>query len=86
MPTPATTTNPTAEAVVARLPKRPILSTRDIADAIGYATVRCVVEAVESGDMRAIRTSGKGRYLVSREEAARWIRTLGETAGKEASK
>lgn len=67
--------NPTAEAIIARLPARPIVNAREIADALFQTTSRSVVAAIEEGRLHAVRVGGQ--YRISREEAARWIRSLG---------
>ena len=66
--------NPSAEAIVARLPRRPILNAREVADALGLATAKAVADAVDSGALWAVRVGR--RYRISREEAVRWIRSL----------
>ena len=66
--------NPTAEAIVSRLPDRPLLTARDVADALNLSDTRLVANAVDTGTIRAVKV-GK-RYRISRDEAARWIRTL----------
>lgn len=66
--------NPTAEAIVSRLPDRPLVNAREIADALFQTTSRSVVAAVEEGKLHAVRIGGQ--YRIARDEAARWIRTL----------
>ena len=66
--------NPTAEAIVRRLPDKPLLTARDVADALNLSDTRLVANAVDTGTIRAVKV-GK-RYRISRDEAARWIRTL----------
>ncbi len=66
--------NPTAEAIVARLPDRPILNAREVADALFLASAKSVTDAVDDGSLRAVK-AGK-QYRISRAEAARWIRSL----------
>ena len=70
----ASPANPTAEAIVRRLPDRPLLTARDVADALNLSDTRLVANAVDTGTIRAVKV-GK-RYRISRDEAARWIRTL----------
>ena len=67
--------NATAEAIVARLPDRPLLTARDVADALFLTTSRAVTDAIDGGELRAVRLGNQ--YRISRAEAARWIRTLG---------
>ena len=67
--------NPTAEAIVARLPDRPLVNAREIADALFQTTSRSVVDAIDEGKLHAVKVGGQ--YRVSRAEASRWIRSLG---------
>ena len=67
--------NPTAEAIISRLPDRPLVNAREIADALFQTTTSFVVAAVDEGKLRAVKIGGQ--YRISREEAARWIRSLG---------
>ena len=71
---PASPANPTAEAIVRRLPDKPLLNAREVADALNLSDTRLVANAVDTGTIRAVKV-GK-RYRISRDEAARWIRTL----------
>ena len=66
--------NPTAEAIVSRLPDKPLLTARDIADALFLVSTGPVTDAVDDGSIRAVRV-GK-QYRIARDEAARWIRSL----------
>lgn len=67
--------NPTAEAIIARLPDRPLVNAREIADALFQTTSRSVVDAIDEGRLHAVKVGGQ--YRISRAEAARWIRSLG---------
>ncbi len=67
--------NPTAESIVARLPDRPLVNARDIADALSMVGISAVTAAIEEGAIHAVRIGGQ--YRIAREEAARWIRSLG---------
>lgn len=67
--------NATIEAIVARLPRRPLLSPRDIADAAGLGSTNAVCEAIARGQLAAARIGG--RYVIAHEEAARWVRAQG---------
>ena len=71
---PAEPANPTAEAIVRRLPDKPLLTARDVADALFLVSTGPVTDAVDSGSIHAVRI-GK-QYRIARDEAARWIRTL----------
>jgi excisionase family DNA binding protein len=66
--------NFSAEAIVARLPQKPILNAAEVADALFLANSRCVVAAIDEGKLAAIKV-GK-QYRIHRSEAARWIRSL----------
>lgn len=66
--------NATAEAIVRRLPDKPLLTARDLADALFMATPKSVTDAIDDGSIRAVRV-GK-QYRIARDEAARWIRSL----------
>lgn len=66
--------NPTAEAIVSRLPDKPLLTARDIADALFLLTARSVTDAIDDGSIQAVKI-GK-QYRIARAEAARWIRSL----------
>ena len=66
--------NPTAEAIVSRLPDKPLLTARDIADALFLLTARSVTDAIDDGSIQAVKI-GK-QYRIARDEAARWIRSL----------
>ena len=66
--------NPTAEAIVSRLPDRPLLTARDIADALFMTTTKSVTDAIDEGSLHAVKVGGKFRILPA--EAARWIRSL----------
>ena len=72
---PASPANPTAEAIVSRLPDKPLVNAREIADALFQATTNFVVAAVDEGKLHAVKIGGQ--YRVARAEAARWIRSLG---------
>ena len=71
---PASPANPTAEAIVRRLPDKPLLTARDVADALFLVSTGPVTDAVDTGSIHAVRI-GK-QYRIARDEAARWIRTL----------
>ena len=67
--------NPTAEAIISRLPDRPLVNAREIADALDMTGISAVTCAVDEGKLHALKIGGQ--YRISREEAARWIRSLG---------
>ena len=66
--------NATTEAIVARLPKKALLSPADIAAACGLATSDPIIADIKTGRLAAARIGGK--YIVSREEAVRYVRSL----------
>lgn len=68
------TGNATAERLVARLPQKPVLNAREVADALFLTKSRSVVDAIDEGRLAAVKV-GK-QYRIHRSEAARWIRTL----------
>lgn len=69
----STPPNPTTAYILGRLPRRPILAPRDIADAYGHVTARPIIEAIQRGRIAATRCGR--RYLVARAEAERYIRS-----------
>lgn len=66
--------NATAEAIVARLPDKPLVNAREVADALFLVSTGPVTDAVDEGKIAAVRIGNQ--YRISRAEAARWIRTL----------
>ncbi len=70
----ASPANPTAEAIVRRLPDKPLLNAREVADALFLLTARPVTDAVDDGSIRAGKVGSQ--YRIARDEAARWIRSL----------
>lgn len=66
--------NISAEAIVARLPQKPILNAAEVADALFLARSDAVVAAIDEGLLAAIRVGRQ--YRIHRSEAARWIRSL----------
>ena len=67
--------NPTAEAIISRLPDKPVVNAREIADALDMTGISAVTGAVDEGKLHAVKIGGQ--YRVARAEAARWIRSLG---------
>lgn len=65
--------NPTVSAIVARLPKKPLVSPQEIADAFGLATPKSVIDDIALGDLAAVKIGG--RYVVARAEAERYVAT-----------
>lgn len=67
--------NPTAETIVSRLPDRPLVNARDVAEALYQKTTSFVTAAIDEGKLRAVKVGGQ--YRILHAEAARWIRSLG---------
>ena len=65
--------NPTVAAIVARLPKKPLVSPQEIADAFGLVTPKSVIDDIALGDLAAVKIGG--RYVVARAEAERYVAT-----------
>ena len=63
--------NATTQAIIAQLPKRPLLSPADIAAAYGLATTVPILADIKVGKLAA--NSINGRYLIARAEAERYI-------------
>ena len=66
--------NATVADIIARLPDKPLLTARDLADALFMQTSAAVVAAIDDGSLRAVRVGTQ--YRVSPREARRWIRSL----------
>ena len=63
--------NTTTLAIIAQLPKRPLLSPADIAAAYGLATSNPILADIKVGKLAA--NAINGRYLIARAEAERYI-------------
>jgi len=63
--------NATTQAIIALLPKKPILIPAEIAAACGLATTAPILADIKTGKLAA--NSINGRYLISRSEAERYI-------------
>jgi len=63
--------NATTEAIIAQLPKKPILIPAEIAAAYGLATAVPIIADIKTGKLAANVING--RYLISREAAERYI-------------
>lgn len=63
--------NATTQAIIDRLPQKPVLAPGDIASAFGMATSAPIVEAIKRGRIAASSVGGK--FYISRAEAARYI-------------
>ena len=65
--------NPTVAAILSRLPRKPLVSPQEIADAFGLSTPQTVIGDIAAGLVAAVKVGN--RYLVSRDEAARYVAT-----------
>ena len=63
--------NATTQAIIDRLPKKPLLTPGDIAAAFGLATSNAVIADIKAGKLGAAAIGGK--YIVSREAALRYV-------------
>jgi len=63
--------NTTTQAIIARLPKKPILVPAEIAAAYGLAGTTAIIADIKVGKLAANIING--RYLISRSEAERYI-------------
>ena len=63
--------NATTQAIIALLPKKPILIPAEIAAAYGLATTAPIIADIKTGKLAA--NCINGRYLISRSEAERYI-------------
>lgn len=63
--------NATTQAIIDRLPQKPVLSPGDIAAAYGMPDATPILEAIRRGRILAATVGRK--FYVSRDEAARYI-------------
>ena len=63
--------NATTKAIIAQLPKKPILIPAEIAAAYGLATTNPILSDIKTGKLAANVING--RYLISREAAESYI-------------
>lgn len=63
--------NTTTQAIIALLPKKPILIPAEIAAAYGLATAVLIIADIKTGKLAANIING--RYLISREAAEKYI-------------
>ena len=63
--------NTTTQAIIALLPKKPILIPAEIAAAYGLAGTTAIIADIKVGTLAANIING--RYLISRSEAERYI-------------
>ena len=70
----------TADIIISRLPDKQTLSPVDISTAAGMLTTVGVINAIQNGQLDAVKIGG--RYIIARASAETYIRK----AAKEASK
>ena len=63
--------NATTQAIIDRLPKKPLLSPQEISDAFALATTQVVLQDIACGRLAAAKMGA--RYIVSAAEARRYI-------------
>lgn len=63
--------NATVQAIIALLPKKPVVTPADIAAAFGLMTTNPILDAIKIGQLAASSLGGK--FYIWREEAARFI-------------
>lgn len=63
--------NPTTQAIIERLPKKPLLTPADIAAAYGLATTQTILADIKTGRLAANTIGGK--YIISRAAAEAYI-------------
>lgn len=70
----------TADLIISKLPDSPTVSPKDIAGAAGMLTTVGVINAIQNGQLDAVKIGG--RYIIARTSAETYI----HKAAKEASK
>lgn len=63
--------NATSQAIIERLPTKPLLSPKEVADAYGLKTSDPVLADIRAGKIAANLIGGK--YIIAREAAAAYI-------------
>lgn len=63
--------NSTTKAIIDRLPKKPLLAPREVADAYGLKTTDPVLADIKAGRLSANVCGGK--YIISRSAAESYI-------------
>lgn len=63
--------NTTTQAIIALLPKKPLLAPADIAAAYGLATTNPIIADIKVGKLAANTINGK--YIISRSTAEAYI-------------
>ena len=70
--------NATTQAIIDRLPKKPVLIPAELAALYGMADGGPILAAIRRGQIAAACICGK--FYISREEAARYIESTAYTA------
>ena len=63
--------NATTQAIIDRLPQKPVLIPAEIAAVFGMSTTNPILDAVRRGQIAASSVGGK--FYIARDEAARYI-------------
>ena len=63
--------NTTTQAIIALLPKKPLLAPADIAAAYGLATTKSILDDIKTGKLAANLIGGK--YIISKSAAEEYI-------------
>ena len=63
--------NATTRSIIQSLPRKPILSSADLAAAYGLATTNSIIADIRTGKLEANMIGGK--YIISREAARDYI-------------
>lgn len=69
--------NATTQAIIDRLPDKPMLIPAEIAAAFGMATAAPIIDAIKRGKISASCVSGK--FYICRESAERYIESTAYT-------
>lgn len=70
----------TADLIISRLPNTQTLTPADIAGAAGMLTTVGVINAIQNGQLDAVKLGG--RYIIARESAETYIRKAAKEAAK----
>lgn len=63
--------NTTTQAIIAQLPRKPLLSPAEVAAAYGLKTSDPIIADIKTGRLAANKVGGK--YIIAREAAAAYI-------------
>ena len=63
--------NTTTQAIIAQLPKKPLLSPAEVAAAYGLATTQSIIADIKTGRLAANVIGGK--YIISRSAAEAYV-------------